>query len=399
MNNKVYTVLFLSVILLAGSIPPSFSKSTDLGFVINKGQVLMYHVNFEPPSLELSIKTYGDAELIIKIPRKILDARNTEGDIDFKVVSDADEVSKFKDERSKYFRTLTIPVPVGSSKITIIGTDLLNLPISKPTDLIRVNTFPDLSNIHSPHIRENEWNIEVIMDGVYQDSGRIFVVISGQYATNYPSKEYVVESSIRDGNRITIIDVSHPSNSYLPGEKYDLTIIHGNYSKTVKWIPLPREAELEIELDDKERYVKIINWQKAKLENRWIAWLELCAGKSYLTSPILQVTSDLEIRQKEVFKIIQPGSCIHGDFTVFAENPETISVSFLEEIDPTNMQEVRIQVLEDKINEMRNEILELQSESAKKDDVIKEQIKTIENLASKIKNIFYNLGKGIIEIV
>jgi len=391
MSSKIQIVIFLSVALLISNISISYGQSTGISYVINEGTVLQYHVNFEPPSIVFNIETFGEAKLIVKIPRNLLDARDGQNDIDFKVKSDADQISNFSDESSKDFRTLTIQVPVGSSKITIVGTELLNLPTSKETDLIRINTFPNISNIHSPHIRENEWNIEVVMDGVYQDNGRIFVVISGHYSSNYPSNEYVVESYIREGNRIAIMDVSHPSNSYLTGTEYDLTVIHGEYSKTVKWIPLPREPELKIDLEGKERYVKVINWQKAKLENRWTAWLELCAGKSYLTSPILQVTSDIETRQKEVFKIIQPGSCIRGDFTVFAKDPKTISVSFLEKIDPTEMHDVRIQVLEDRVIDLKNEIKDLKLEVAKKDEIIKEQIKTIENLAMKIKNIIFNL--------
>lgn len=358
---------------------------------MDRGTVLKYHVNFEPPSILVDLKTYADAELIVKIPRKILDAKDGTNDIDFKILSDSDVLSNFTEDNSKYFRTLTIQVPVGSSMIKIIGTELLGLPSSHETDLIRINTFPNISNIQSPHIRDNEWNIEIIMDGIYQDNGRIFVVISGQYATNYPSNELVLESYIRPGNRIAIVNVSHPSNSYLPGATYDLTVLHGEYSKTIKWIPLPREAEVKVDLADKTRYVKIINWEKAQLPNRWIAWLELCAGKNYLTSPIFQVTSDIETRQKEVFKIIQPGACIHSDFSVFAEDPNSIQISFLEKIKGSEMHAIQTQVLDEKIDELKKENSELKSEIAKKDAVIMEQIKTIENLASKIRNMVFQI--------
>lgn len=392
MNSAIFYSIVLAGVLLVGSIPVSFEQSTGIRYTMDKGNILLYHVKFDPPSIEFDIETFGDAKLIVKIPRNLLDAKdNNENDVDFIVKSDADKIYNFQDESTKYFRTLTIPVPVGSSKITIIGTNLLNLPTSEETDLIRINTFPNISKIHSPHIRDNEWNIEVIMDGVFQDSGRIFVVVSGRYASNYPSDEYIVESSIRPGNRIAILDVSHPSNSYLPGATYDLTVIHGNYSKTVKWIPLPQEKELEKDLSDKDRYVKIINWHKSKLKDRWTAFLELCSGKNYLTSPILEVTTDIETRQKEIFKIIQPGSCIRQEFNVFAKDPTTISVSFLEKIDVTGMHDIQVQVLEEKVNDLRQENLELKSELVKKEEIIREQIKTIEKLAQKIKNIIFNI--------
>jgi hypothetical protein len=387
MINIQTKALVLILILLVVIIEPSFGYQTGVFPSINKGEILFYAIELEPPSLIFDIKTFGEGKLYVNISRNLLDSLEDGEDKDFTIFADTTKIKNYDEQKTEFSRTLEITFPVGTSKIRIVGTDIINLPDFDESNLIRIYTFPDISRIHNSHIWGNEMNVEVIVDGEYQDQGRVILIAEGLFSTNYPSRQWVQEGWILPSNPIAIINMKHPSNSYIPGAVYDLTAIHGKYSTTTQWIPVPETKKIERQMDftGKERTVKVLSWYKSDSPQKWVTFLELCAGKRDLSTPILQMISDIEIREMEIKKVIEAGSCVRDQFGMLAKDPKNISVFFVEKHEKINEDFLdKMEILENKLEQIEQKVLFLEAELAKKDLVIMEQLKVIQDLISKI---------------
>lgn len=98
----------------------------SINYKIKNGTVNDIFVYPDSESLIVDIESTQDGQLIIKIPRTVIDARlgpdgiNGEDD-SFFVIIDAGEV-RFTEEKDESFRELTIPFEANSKKVEIIGT-------------------------------------------------------------------------------------------------------------------------------------------------------------------------------------------------------------------------------------------------------------------------------------
>jgi len=100
----------------------SVQGSSDLvGYEITGGKLLSVMPDVDANSLIISVDASEDGSLTLTIPRSVLDATINDGDDEFFVLVDGEEVD-FDETTSSTSRTLTIPFQAGAEEIEIIGT-------------------------------------------------------------------------------------------------------------------------------------------------------------------------------------------------------------------------------------------------------------------------------------
>jgi len=100
----------------------SVQGSSDLiGYEITGGKLLSVMPDVDANSLIISVDASEDGSLTLTIPRSVLDATINDGDDEFFVLVDGEEVD-FDETTSTTSRTLTIPFQAGAEEIEIIGT-------------------------------------------------------------------------------------------------------------------------------------------------------------------------------------------------------------------------------------------------------------------------------------
>ncbi len=97
-------------------------KTYQLSYSITNGQVLGIKADIPSKSLIVSIKTTGEGQLTIDLPRSVIDAKiNDQKDDQFFVLNDGQE-AQFTETPTSTDRTLTIQFTDGTEQIEIIGT-------------------------------------------------------------------------------------------------------------------------------------------------------------------------------------------------------------------------------------------------------------------------------------
>ena len=127
-----------AVAVLSISVVPSFAQASQAYVVNNPQGAGSYNVNYTitgatiedmrvdsaDTSLVLLINSTGDGNLVVDLPRSLIDAKAGSGDDQFIVLVD-DTYSSFHEDKSGTDRTLTIPFAVGSQRIEVIGTQVV----------------------------------------------------------------------------------------------------------------------------------------------------------------------------------------------------------------------------------------------------------------------------------
>ena len=94
---------------------------------LTSGSVLGIEVDQDFTSLIVAVETSGteDGELMITLPKALVDARTNGNDDEFIILVDGDEVEYEEDRTTETERTLTIPVFAASEEVEIIGTQVI----------------------------------------------------------------------------------------------------------------------------------------------------------------------------------------------------------------------------------------------------------------------------------
>lgn len=153
MLKSIFTFILFSIILLSGTIPFSFSQIQEesqlktfapvfaptvmteyvkyiIQFQITSGKIIEIIPYCEEGSLVIQIESNGSGELILEIPRSLLDSKFQDGsDDDFFVLLDGKEINydEIKNESSRKF---TIQFDAESIELEIIRTHLISNPES-----------------------------------------------------------------------------------------------------------------------------------------------------------------------------------------------------------------------------------------------------------------------------
>lgn len=92
--------------------------------VITNGTILAINLDGQSKSMTLTIKTTNVGNLIISLPRTLIDARNNGSDSHFIVLTNNHGVN-FQELTTQNYRQLTIPFANKTNTIEIIGTQII----------------------------------------------------------------------------------------------------------------------------------------------------------------------------------------------------------------------------------------------------------------------------------
>ena len=96
-----------------------------IDYNINGGTVSGATLDASSKSLTVNIQADNDGQIVLNIPRSVLDAKTGTSDSSFVVLVDGQEADQFTDSPSTDTRSLTIPFQAGAGQIEIIGTQIV----------------------------------------------------------------------------------------------------------------------------------------------------------------------------------------------------------------------------------------------------------------------------------
>ena len=182
---KTVLIIVMAIVAMVGVMVPSVAAQQfdDFDYNIRGGEVLNFEIDSETASLLISIDARARGELIITLPRSIIDAKVDSEDIDFDVFIRGMQLVSYDETITPYDRTITIPFKRSNDEMSIVGTHVFSQPA------IVQNSGPQTTE----QIVQSELNMEMPdgkakllifsntnWSGAYQTSNVDFTEIIGQ---------------------------------------------------------------------------------------------------------------------------------------------------------------------------------------------------------------------------
>jgi len=229
--------------------------------------------------------------------------------------------------------------------------------------------------------------ITVTIEGELDDEGKVMLYIKGFFGSD-PVKSYSQEYTFTEGNPTHIFDLDYP---FLPNEVYMISAINGYTIEELEWIPLTAtQQELSSKQETSENSNTVEEQQLA------LALEPTSKQTTFDDSDLVQTLSEenkllkQEIEKKdavlmEQIMVIQDLASQISN-AVFSNSIESMPhLIALEE--PTSEQTT----LDDSelVQTLREENKMLREEIEKKNAVLMEQLKVIQDLASQLTNAVF----------
>ena len=127
---KPVFIITLVVVSMIGLMVPSVfgQQFQDFDYDIRGGKVLSFEIDSENASLLIFIDARARGELIITLPRAIIDAKIGSEDIDFMVFNRGMQLTSYDETITPYDRTVTIPFKRSNDELSIVGTHVFSQP-------------------------------------------------------------------------------------------------------------------------------------------------------------------------------------------------------------------------------------------------------------------------------
>ena len=126
MNVKII-VIALFPIMIGVVISPTFAQEfREPSYDIRGGTVLGFEIDPESSSLIISLDARARGELIITLPRNLIDAKTGSEDVDFEIFVSGLKLNSYDETITSFDRTVTIPLKRGNSEIIITGTKIFS---------------------------------------------------------------------------------------------------------------------------------------------------------------------------------------------------------------------------------------------------------------------------------
>ena len=181
------STLLIAIVVLAiigMTVPSVFAQQfEDFEYNIRGGEVLNFEIDSENTSLLIFIDARARGELIITLPRSIIDAKIDSKDIDFDVYIRGMQLASYEETITPYDRTVTIPFKRSNDELSIVGTHIFSQPS------IVKNTQPQsadqiLQNELKMNMPNEQAKLLIFSDtewaGAFQSSNVGFTEIVGQ---------------------------------------------------------------------------------------------------------------------------------------------------------------------------------------------------------------------------
>ncbi|MCS5528305.1 MAG: hypothetical protein NZ747_03415 [Nitrosopumilus sp.] len=183
MNTSII-VIVLSLVTVGMFSSLSFAQQfEDLDYSIRGGEILNFEIDSETASLLVSLDARARGELIITLPRYLIDAKIGSEDTDFDVFVRGMQLASYDETITPYDRTITIPFKRSQDELIIVGTHVFSQPSAVQNTSIQ----------SIDQIVQSELNLEMpdgmakllifsdtTWSGAFQSSNHDFTEISGQ---------------------------------------------------------------------------------------------------------------------------------------------------------------------------------------------------------------------------
>jgi len=229
-------------------------------------------------------------------------------------------------------------------------------------------------------------DVVVTIEGELADDGVVILYIEGFFGSNSVGG-YSQEHTLTENNPTHVFDLDYP---FLPNEVYKITALNGYTHKILEWVPLPITQEETPSQQDTSENSNTVEEQQLALAIEEQTSEQTTFNDSDLVQSLSEENKMLreEIEKKgavimEQIKVIQDLASQITNAVFSNTNDSMIHLIALEE--PTSEQTI----LDDSVQSLREENKMLREEIEKKNAVIMEQIKVIQDLASQLTNAVF----------
>jgi len=125
--NVKIIVITLVVVMFVAFISPTFAQQfKEPKYEIRGAEILGFQIDPETASLIISLDARARGELIITLPRNLIDAKTGSEDSDFSILVSGLKLNSYDETTTPFDRTVTIPLKRGNSEIIITGTHVFS---------------------------------------------------------------------------------------------------------------------------------------------------------------------------------------------------------------------------------------------------------------------------------
>ena len=118
----VFIIAIAVAAMIGVMVPSAFAQQfDDFDYSIRGGEVLDFELDFENTSLLIFIDARARGELIITLPRAVIDAKIGSEDTDFDVFIRGMPLTSYDETITPYDRTITIPFKRSNDELLLWG--------------------------------------------------------------------------------------------------------------------------------------------------------------------------------------------------------------------------------------------------------------------------------------
>jgi len=236
-------------------------------------------------------------------------------------------------------------------------------------------------------------NVLVTIEGELNNEGKVILYIKGIFGNSVGG--YAQEYIFTENNPTHVFELDY---TFLPNEVYTATAVNGPNNKLLEWVPIPATQEKSTTKQDSSKSVQTIEDvpNTFKLE-------EPVIGQTTFDSDLVQSLGDENKMLRE--EIVKKNAVIMEQIKVIQGLASQISNAIFSNTNDSTIHLIALeeQTTIDELNSaqsLRDENKMLREEIVKKDAVIMEQIKVIQDLASQISNaIFSNTNDSTLHLI
>jgi len=179
---SVFIIAMISIAVIGVMVPSGFGQQfDDFDYSIRGGEVLNFELDSEKTSLLISIDARARGELIITLPRAIIDAKVGSEDTDFDVFIRGMQLTSYEETITPYDRTVTIPFKRSNDELSIVGTHIF----SQPAATVQIQSIDQIVESElNEKIPDGQAKLLIFSDtewaGAFQSTNIDFTEISGQ---------------------------------------------------------------------------------------------------------------------------------------------------------------------------------------------------------------------------
>jgi len=190
--NVKIIVIVLSVVMLGTFVSPAFAQQfIEPIYEIRGGTILSFEIDSESTSLIITLDARARGELVITLPRNLIDARTGSVDSDFEIFVSGLKLNSYDEEITSYDRTVTIPFKRANSELIITGTKIFN-QVSTP----QITKAQQIERIIESELRKE----------IPDDKAKLLIFSNTQWSGAMESSSFEYTEIAGQGDKSVIFD-------------------------------------------------------------------------------------------------------------------------------------------------------------------------------------------------